>query len=116
MKFLPSIILTLTTGRLYADMENMYEILSYLTGEQLMTHHLPPAANYVNPIIKPLLPEQLWEENWVHNDDTFLKDVAALDTNMAPVELEPLSKEQMKGFELYMMDNSLLLKRLDNQS
>lgn len=37
-------VLTVTTGRLLTDMGSVYEILNFMTGEDLMTHQLPRAS------------------------------------------------------------------------
>lgn len=34
-------VLTVTTSRLLTDMDNLYDILNYLTGDDFMTHQLP---------------------------------------------------------------------------
>ena len=37
-------VLTVTTGRLLTDIGNLYEILNFMTGDDLMTHQLPRAT------------------------------------------------------------------------
>lgn len=38
-------ILSITTGVLMRDMDDIYEILNYMTNDDLMTHQLPRAAD-----------------------------------------------------------------------
>ncbi len=42
-------VLSITTGRLFCDMDGIYEILNFLTNDNLFTHQLPGAANEVKP-------------------------------------------------------------------
>lgn len=46
-------ILSITTGRLlsHRHMEGVYEILNHLTGDNLMTHQLPRAAETCRPAL-----------------------------------------------------------------
>jgi hypothetical protein len=45
-------VLTVTTGRLLTDIGNVYNILDFMTNDNLMTHQLPRASNACT---KPLL-------------------------------------------------------------
>lgn len=43
----------LTTGLLHTKMEDIYEDIEYLVGEEgIMTHHLPAARNALLPFLK----------------------------------------------------------------
>lgn len=51
-------ILTVTTGALLSHdgMDGLYRILNYLTGDSLMTHQLPAAADAMRPELLTQLP------------------------------------------------------------
>ncbi|MDE2233665.1 MAG: hypothetical protein KGJ90_06210 [Patescibacteria group bacterium] len=64
-------VLSVTTGRLLCGMDGIYDILNYMTGEDLMTHQLPRAIGQVKPYIyqqSPLL-RMINESNL--NEDTW---------------------------------------------
>ena len=87
-------------------MEGVYIILDFLTGESLMTHHLPTASNFVKEgLLKQLsLDAQKICAEWIHTDD-WEKKIAEVDETFGEIELQPVDKT---GFEKYMIDNSLL--------
>ena len=51
MKFTLGQILNISTGRLLTNMGDIYTILNYMTGEDLMTHQLPRASRQCEPIV-----------------------------------------------------------------
>ncbi|MBP5684567.1 MAG: hypothetical protein J6X02_04865 [Bacilli bacterium] len=50
-------ILNITTRRLFTSMDDIHDILSYLTGNKLYTHQLPRAEDFAQPYILSLYPE-----------------------------------------------------------
>ena len=56
--FSVSDVLSATTGRLVSDrhMEGIYEILNFLTGDNLFTHQLPRAMNECKPWLRSQFP------------------------------------------------------------
>lgn len=53
----------LTTGRLHTEMGHVYEDLSWIVGDSLMTHMLPNAAKAVEPWLKALVTDPtFWNE------------------------------------------------------
>lgn len=108
MKVLMSDILTVTTGRLYSKtkIDGVYRVLNFLTGEDLMTHHLPAAAKFVkNKLLEQLTPAQRGLcIGWIHTDD-WAKKVGEVDEAFGKIELKPVDKT---GFEKFMLENSLL--------
>lgn len=44
-------VLTVTTGIVFTSMDNIYEILDYMTADSLFTHQLPRAARECAPEI-----------------------------------------------------------------
>ena len=66
-------ILSVTTGRLISEreMEGVYDILNYMTGESLFTHQLPRASKIAGPDIIRQHPQlvavelgEITSENW----------------------------------------------------
>lgn len=47
-----AVVLTATTGRLLCKMDDVYEILNHVTGDNLFTHVLPRAFKFASPLIK----------------------------------------------------------------
>lgn len=50
-------ILTLTSGRLFTGMEELYDVLNYLTNETISTVQLPAIMEIVNPYVLSLYPQ-----------------------------------------------------------
>lgn len=50
-------VLSITTGRLCCDMGGVYEILNFVTGDELYTHVLPRACRFAGPLILEQFPE-----------------------------------------------------------
>jgi hypothetical protein len=44
-------VLSITTGVLFTTMDNVYDILNYMTGDELFTHQLPRASRECAPAI-----------------------------------------------------------------
>jgi len=98
-KFKLGVVLSVTTGYLLCEIGDLYEILDYLTGQQLYTHQLPRAARYAGPHIlksfmelKPVVPEISSEKEV--ND--FLDELMALGYKQE-YELEPMTDFVPKG-------------------
>lgn len=73
MKFHISDILTVTTGKLVSTrhIEGIYDILNYMTGDDLFTHQLPRARNACKPylleqfpFLKSVTGDEADEDNW----------------------------------------------------
>jgi hypothetical protein len=50
-------VLSVTTGRLFTKMENIYKILSYMTGEEIYTHQIPRFMDECRPYLLDWFPE-----------------------------------------------------------
>lgn len=50
-------VLSITTGKLLSNIDNVYEILDYMTGDSLFTHQLPRASRECEPIILRQYPQ-----------------------------------------------------------
>lgn len=106
-QFLVSDILSVVTGRLYSNMDNLYKILDFLTQENLMTHHLPTARNFVKDQLISQLPLSLQDLciQWEHTEDWEARVIQAMN-RFGQIPLTPVDKA---GFETYMIENSLLV-------
>lgn len=65
-------VLSAYTGILCGTMDGLYEILNYMTGDDLYTHQLPRASDEVRPY---LLRQHPWlasiDQNWLRGDGCF---------------------------------------------
>lgn len=50
-------MLSITTGRLCCGMDDVYQILNHITGDNLFTHALPRAAKFAAPLLLADHPE-----------------------------------------------------------
>lgn len=96
-------VLTVTTGRLLTDIDNLYDILGFMTGESLFTHQLPRASVACKGPLLEKFPE-LAEITVPEKSDTFdtaKKIMAWLDTQKAiygnAFEVEPLESFEHKN-------------------
>lgn len=51
------VVLSITTGRLLTDVDDVYEILNWMTGDSLFTHQLPRAGEACKPSLLAQFPE-----------------------------------------------------------
>ena len=88
MKFSSGTVVSITTGVLVTDIQNLYSILDFMTGEKLFTHQLPRAADECKPYLLEQLP--------------FLKDVSGKGINATNWEpwLKELTKKYGEEFEI----------------
>lgn len=54
--FPTSIVLSVVTGRLLCDIGGVYEVLGWMTGEQVFTHQIPRIDREATPVILALHP------------------------------------------------------------
>ena len=50
------IIISVISGRVFTEIENMYDILDYLTGDSIYTHQIPRVMDQVRPYILSIYP------------------------------------------------------------
>ena len=93
-------ILSVTTGRLLCEIDDLYDILNFMTGDNLMTHQLPRAMKECSPSILAQLPqlsdvtgEEITPEN--ARDWLFYKTIEFGDK----FELEPVNQEEYKHID-----------------
>lgn len=106
-------------GRMFTKIDDVYEMLNHITGQSLMTHHLPTAMDYlkkVSPIwfkvaknhLKDIEDMCLIKERnheqfcWLHGYLSAMSD--------SEYNVPQLTEDEMKGFGGYMVNNSLLNK------
>lgn len=114
-------LFSLIDGRLFTSIGEIYDMLNYICDDNLMTHHLPVAMNYLkekNPqwlqdgknqldAIEALCPIK------ERTQEQFLWLMDYLKPKDNPAYEVPQLKEEFdtSNFGEYMVDNSLLLKK-----
>lgn len=113
MKFTLKQLFSLFDGRLSTEIGDVYKMLDHITGEELMTHHLPTAFTFVKD--KNLK----WFTDGVAKIDTIKKKLNTndfnvlmeyIDKNNEIIDVPKLNKKEKEGFGAFMIDNSLLNK------
>jgi hypothetical protein len=94
-------VLSVVSGKLLCPIDDLYEILNYMTGDDLMTHQLPRASKMCKPAILkqwPLLAEiktdQINTENWKQELDAIISQI-----DVSELELTPLTKDEYKSID-----------------
>lgn len=106
-------LFSIIDGRLTTKIEDVYEILNHVLGEDLMTHHLLVAMNF----IRLKSPEWykdlniLFEKIKSDCGNDFQTCVDEINKENLFLIIPQMSKEEKEGFEQYMIENSLLLRR-----
>lgn len=112
-------LFTIVDGRLSTKLDDVYDMLNHITGEEhLMTHHLPTAFDYVkekNPKwmqdVKADLDEMGNRSLGISTryKDEFEPFIELVKTNNKIWDIPQLSDEfDISDFGNYMVDNSLL--------
>ena len=105
-EFPTATVLTIVTGRLLCKMDAVYEILNWMTGENLFTHQLPRVGEEAKPVILAMHPhlksavdeaDQVTGENyraWLTTwEERFGPSIAVPKLNIAQHErIDPLSE------------------------
>lgn len=89
MKFDLETVLSVTTGKLFCSIENVYKILNYMTGDNLFTHQLPRASDECKPFIIQQYPQ-------LADVDIDLTDIT--DQNQRRERLEAWLSEQRRQY------------------
>ena len=50
-------VLTVTTGRLFTEMDNVYDILNYLSNDNIFTHQIPRVMKAAQPYVLARYPQ-----------------------------------------------------------
>lgn len=114
-KFTMLQLFSILDGRLSTEIGDVYEMLNHITGDSLMTHHLPVAMDYLKEVNPKWFQELKAELEGIKklcgNDFQTCMNVIKESYNTEH-EIPQLSDEEKSGFGKYMIDNSLLLKKL----
>ena len=114
MKYTFKQVFSIVDGRLSTDMGDVYRMLNEVTGESLMTHHLPTAMSYIEKVQPDWYvnaSDKLNKIKEVVGDDfddlmEYIDEMCFADY----VEITEMTEKQLKGFGKHMVDNSLLKK------
>lgn len=109
-------LFSIIDGRLSTNIEDVYEMLNHICDDNLMTHHLPTAMNYLklkNPKWYQLVQARLNTIKAWCNSNTFETVIGAIKDKYNDVYDIPQLKDECdtSDFGQYMVDNSLLIKR-----
>jgi hypothetical protein len=112
-------LFSIIDGRLSTTIDDVYDILNHVCNDELMTHHLPVAMDYLrykNP--KWFVKERARIEAIKArlNSNTFETVIGAIkDKYNETVDVSQLKDEfNTEDFGEYMVTNSLLIKKLNN--
>jgi len=115
-------LFSLLDGRLSTDIGDVYEMLNHICDDSLMTHHLPIAGNYLkekNPKWLSEVKEKLSTIQALcpikeRTPDQFKWLMRYFQTKDNPTYAVPQLKDEFdtSDFIDYMLDNSLLLKKM----
>lgn len=112
-------LFSIIDGRLGTTMDDVYEVLNHVCDDDLMTHHLPIASNYVkikSPDWFVKGKNKLEEINAIcpvkeRTQEQFLWVIDYLKKHPQEFEVPQLKDEfETSDFISYMLDNSLLLR------
>ena len=118
MKFTLKQLFSIVDGRLSTEMGDVYKMLNHITNDNLFTHHLPVAMDYVkkvNPDWYVELTEKINRIKKKHGDD-FKTLMKVIEKDKTEYNIPQLTKEQLSGFGEYMVENSLLIKFAEKKS
>jgi hypothetical protein len=103
-------LFSILDGRLSTKMEDVYDMLNHITGESLMTHHLPTAMKFLkekNPVWFQEGKKTLAKMG-ITKETEFQYVMSKLKTDKTVIEVPKMSDEELKDFGQFMIDNSLL--------
>lgn len=105
-------LFSIIDGRLSSDIDDVYDILNHVTGENLMTHHLPTAMDYLKKVNPNWYSEITSDLNFIKMElgDDFIKLMDYIKNNNPTYSIPQLTDSESEGFGEYMINNSLLLR------
>ena len=113
MKFTLKQLFSIFDGRLSTEIGDVYKMLDHITGEELMTHHLPTAFTFVKSKNLKWFTDGVAKIDTIKkklNTDDFESLMAYLDKNNEIIDVPELTAKEKEGFSTFMVDNSLLNK------
>ena len=105
-------LFSLVDGRLSTKMEDVYDMLNHITGESLMTHHLPVAMKFIqekNPDWFQECEKRI-SEMGINKETPFEVCLAKFKNDNPTYNIPKLSPGDLEGFPNFMLNNSLLSK------
>lgn len=108
-------LFSVVDGRLATTIDDVYDILNHVCDDELLTHHLPTAMNYIKEKNPKWFQEQSQRLNTIRarlGSNTFETVIGAIkDKYNEEVDIPQLKDEfDTSDFDNYMIDNSLLFK------
>jgi hypothetical protein len=109
-------LFSVVDGRLSTGIEDVYEILNHVCDDELFTHHLPVAHNYLRIKSPQWFQEALVKLSHIReaigtNDFLELRKHIEFDEGKAIIEVPQLKDEMdTSDYGKFMVDNSLLFK------
>lgn len=109
-------LFSITDGRLSTDMQDVYDMLNHICDENLSTHHLPVAMQYMNEKNPKWIEEVTLRINTIKAyclSNTFETVIGAIKDKFNDTYDIPQLKDEFdtSDFGEYMIKNSLLIKR-----
>lgn len=110
-------LFSLVDGRLSTSMDDVYDMLNHICDEELMTHHLPTALDY----LREKNPKWFQQQSDVLNtikarlqSNTFETVIGTIkDKYNENIDIPQLKDEfNTSDFVKFMIDNSLLIKKM----
>lgn len=117
-QFTPLQLFSIIDGRLSTDIGDVYDILNHVCDDDMMTHHLPVAKDYLllkNPKWVQEYQQQLDRIKATLVSNTFETVIGYIkDKWTTPIDVPQLRDEtNTSDYGNYMIENSLLLKKLN---
>ena len=114
-------LFSIVDGRLSTTIDDVYEILNHVTDDNLMTHHLPVAMNYLKEKNPKWFREITQRINTIKAhlvSNTFETVIGAIkDKYNDEYEIPQLKDEcDTSDFADFMIGNSLLLKKMKSNN
>lgn len=105
-------VLTVTTTRLVCDIDDLYKILSHITGDSIYTHQIPRALRFAGPLLIAAHPELAVAsaclaslDRWVAADKTEKKTECAM---MWLTELRMMFPNIQREYEIESREDAWL--------
>lgn len=107
-------LFSIIDGRLSTKIEDVYDMLNHITGQSLMTHHLPVAMDYIKKVNPKWYQDITSDLNDIKsNHGNIFEHLMPILTNSYNIiyNIPPSTELEKEGFIQYILDNSLLLNK-----
>lgn len=110
-------LFSLVDGRLSTSMDDVYTMLNHICDDNLMTHHLPVAMDYIkekNPAWFSVV-KNTYNTLGCNKETDFKECVSLITENNETINIPQLKDEfDTTDFGSYMVGNSLLIKKVES--